>query len=107
MAASVGGGLIEKAISSAQTGSATSHDNTLGVRVYNIRDYGAKGDGSTLDTAAVQSAIDACNKDLGGTVLVPAGRFVIGTVELKSNVTLRGAGADQTKIVWTDGGGSA
>lgn len=63
-------------------------DNMLGARVYNIRDFGAKGDGRTLDTAAVQAAIDACTKDQGGTVLVPAGTFVIGTVELKSNVTL-------------------
>jgi hypothetical protein len=61
----------------------------LGARVYNIRDFGAKGDGATLDTAAVQSAIDACHSDRGGTVLVPAGVFVIGTVELKSNVTLQ------------------
>ena len=60
----------------------------LGARIYNIRDFGAKGDGVTLDTAAVQAAIDACNRDHGGTVLVPAGRFVIGTVELKSNITL-------------------
>ncbi|HTQ10549.1 MAG TPA: glycosyl hydrolase family 28-related protein, partial [Fimbriimonadaceae bacterium] len=52
----------------------------------NVRDFGAKGDGVTLDTAAVQSAIDAANKDQGGIVLVPAGVFVIGTVELKSNV---------------------
>lgn len=57
-------------------------------RVYNIADFGAKGDGRTLDTAAVQAAIDACNKGQGGTVLVPPGVFVIGTVELKSNVTL-------------------
>ena len=56
--------------------------------MYDIRDYGAKGDGTTLDTAAVQAAIDLCAKDDGGTVLVPAGDFVIGTVELKSNVTL-------------------
>ena len=59
-----------------------------GTRVYNILDFGAKGDGKTLDTAALQAAIDQCNKDQGGTVLVPAGVFVIGTVELKSNVTL-------------------
>src|SRR5215471_14895503 len=59
-----------------------------GVRTYNILDFGAKGDGKTLDTAALQSAIDACNRDQGGTVLVPAGVFVIGTVEMKSNVTL-------------------
>jgi hypothetical protein len=60
-----------------------------GARIYNIRDYGAKGDGVTLDTAAVQAAIDACTNDHGGTVLVPAGVFVIGTVELKSYVTLQ------------------
>jgi len=60
----------------------------LGTRVYNVRSFGAKGDGKTVDTPALQSAIDACNKDGGGTVLVPAGTFVIGTTELKSNVTL-------------------
>ena len=63
-------------------------NNTLGTRTYNVRDFGAKGDGASLDTAAVQAAIDACNKDQGGTVLVPAGTFVIGTIEMKSNVTL-------------------
>lgn len=60
----------------------------LGAGTYNVRDFGAKGDGKTLDTAAVQAAIDACNWDKGGTVLVPAGDFLIGTIELKSNVTL-------------------
>src|SRR5580700_499739 len=60
----------------------------LGARIYSILDYGAKGDGKTLDTQALQAAIDACAKDQGGTVLVPAGVFVIGTVEMKSNVTL-------------------
>ena len=59
-----------------------------GTRVYNIVDFGAKGDGQTLATEALQAAIDACHKDHGGTVLVPAGAFVIGTVEMKSNVTL-------------------
>lgn len=65
-----------------------STDKNAGARVYNIRDFGAKGDGNTLDTAALQAAIDACYKDMGGTVLVPAGTFIIGTVEMKSNVTL-------------------
>lgn len=63
-----------------------AHD--LGARTYNIRDFGARGDGRSLDTAALQSAIDQCAKEFGGTVLVPAGTFVIGTVEIKSNVTL-------------------
>ena len=65
-----------------------ANSDDLGARVYNIRSYGAKGDKATLDTAAVQAAIDACTNDGGGTVLVPAGTFTIGTVELKSNVTL-------------------
>src|SRR5437879_2480071 len=57
-------------------------DPLNGARVYNIRDFGAKGDGATLDTAALQAAVDACHRDGGGTVLVPAGVFHIGTVEL-------------------------
>jgi polygalacturonase len=72
---------------------AQSASGALGARVYNVRDFGAKGDGQTLDTAAVQSAIDACHKDQGGTVMIPAGDFVVGTVELKSNVTLHLAAA--------------
>jgi hypothetical protein len=62
---------------------------TRGARVFNIVDFGAQGDGHSLCTQAVQKAIDACHQDRGGTVLVPAGVFVIGTVEMKSNVTLR------------------
>jgi hypothetical protein len=61
----------------------------VGARVYNIADFGAVGDGTTLNTDAVQRAIDTCTKENGGTVLVPAGDFVVGTIELKSNVTLR------------------
>lgn len=68
---------------------ASADASSNGARVYNIRDFGARGDGVTLDAAALQGAIDACNRDQGGTVLVPAGVFVIGTVEMKSNVTLR------------------
>lgn len=64
-----------------------------GSRVYNVRAFGAKGDGATLDTHAVQTAIDRCTAEGGGTVLVPAGRFLIGAVELKSNVTLHLASA--------------
>jgi hypothetical protein len=87
-AASVGSGLLAfRALADDQMPAASS-DALLGTKVYNIRDFGAKGDGQTLDTAALQAAIDACTRDQGGTVLVPAGVFVIGTTELKSNVTL-------------------
>jgi len=53
--------------------------------VYNIKDFGAKGDGITLNTAAIQKAIDECSKT-GGVVLVPAGKYLTGALELKSNV---------------------
>jgi polygalacturonase len=70
--------------------SATGVDdrNLVGARVFNVRDFGAKGDGTALDTDAVQAAIDAATADRGGTVLIPAGDFVVGTIELKSYVTL-------------------
>ncbi|AEW02191.1 glycoside hydrolase [Niastella koreensis] len=73
------------------THAAPSHntsDSLPGARIFNVRDFGAKGDGKTLNTKAIQAAIDACNKENGGTVLIPAGDFICGTVELKSNVTL-------------------
>jgi polygalacturonase len=54
--------------------------------VYSVTAYGAKGDGATLDTEAVQAAIDACAA--GGVVLVEHGRYVVGTLKLKSNMEL-------------------
>jgi len=56
--------------------------------VFNIRSFGARGDGRTLDTKAIDKAVAACVKAGGGTVLVPAGTYVIGTVRLYSNIEL-------------------
>jgi hypothetical protein len=56
---------------------------------YNIVQYGATGDGRTLDTAAISQAINACADAGGGTVLVPAGRYLSGPIELRSLVELR------------------
>ena len=56
--------------------------------VCNIRDFGAKGDGATLDTGPISAAIAACVKQGGGTVYVPPGRYVIGTVQLFSHIRL-------------------
>ena len=58
-------------------------------RVFDITAYGAKGDGTTLNTSAIQKAIDACHAAGGGTVLVPGGVFVSGSLQLKSRVTLK------------------
>ena len=57
-----------------------------GRREFNVRDFGAAGDGSTLDTAAVQRAIDAAAA-VGGRVIVPGGRsYLVGTLELKGGI---------------------
>jgi hypothetical protein len=56
--------------------------------VCNVRDFGAKGDGVTLDSGAVSAAIAACVKQGGGTVYVPPGRYVIGTTQLYSHIRL-------------------
>jgi len=56
--------------------------------IFNVTKYGAVGDGTSLDTAAIQGAIDAATANGGGTVRVPAGQYLIGTIDLKSNVTL-------------------
>jgi len=55
---------------------------------YNIIDFGARADTTYVSTKAIQSAIDTCNKNGGGTVIVPAGNFITGTIILKSNVHL-------------------
>ena len=55
---------------------------------FNIKDYGAIGDGKALETKAIQTTIDACHAAGGGTVWIPAGDYVIGTIHLKSHITL-------------------
>ncbi len=55
---------------------------------YNILDFGAIADGKTLNTDHIQSAIDAAYKNGGGRVIVPAGRFLTGTILMKSGVEL-------------------
>ncbi|WP_282133460.1 glycoside hydrolase family 28 protein [Cellulophaga baltica] len=56
---------------------------------FSVLHYGAKADGITKDTKAVQAAIDACTKNGGGNVIIPAGKtVVIGTIYLKNFVTL-------------------
>jgi hypothetical protein len=63
-------------------------ENSPGAAIFDVRAFGAVGDAKTLDTFAVQAAVDACCANSGGTVLVPSGRYLVGTVRLRSNVTL-------------------
>jgi len=54
LAASVGTGLLaSRAMADDQLPASVANDHLLGAKIYNIRDFGAKGDGTTLDTAAV------------------------------------------------------
>jgi hypothetical protein len=56
--------------------------------LYNIKDYGARGDGKAIDGDAINKAIDAAAKAGGGTVYFPAGNYLSYTIRLQSNISL-------------------
>ncbi|GAB3468364.1 glycosyl hydrolase family 28-related protein [Azotobacter salinestris] len=78
---------------------------------FNVKDFGAKGDGRTDDTDAIQAAIDAAYKAGGGSVYLPAGEYRVsggdkssdGALMIKNNVYLAGAGMGETVIRLVDG----
>ncbi|MGB5434501.1 MAG: glycosyl hydrolase family 28-related protein [Maribacter sp.] len=58
-------------------------------QTYHVKDYGAVNDGTTLNTIAIQTAINECTRNGGGTVLLSGGgKYMTGTLYLKDNVTL-------------------
>jgi len=61
---------------------------TVAANDYNIRDYGAKGDGKTLDHTAINQAIEAAVAKGGGRIVVPTGTYLCGSIRLKSNIEL-------------------
>jgi parallel beta-helix repeat protein len=69
-------------VQSVNAGVATNH-------VFNVKSFGALGDGKTMDTMPIQSAIDAVGKAGGGVVLLPPGTYLSGSLVLKSHVELR------------------
>jgi parallel beta-helix repeat protein len=82
-----------------------------GVMAFNVRDYGATGNGITDDTAAIQAAIDAAYAAGGGQVYMPTGQYRVsggeeasdGCLMLKDNVFLYGDGMGQTVVKLVDG----
>jgi parallel beta-helix repeat protein len=65
----------------------TPKDTVVGSE-YNIMRFGAKGDGKTNNTTAIQKAVDECHVNGGGKIIIPAGNFVTGTIHLYSNMNL-------------------
>jgi polygalacturonase len=57
------------------------------VKIYNVVDYGAKGDGKTLDSPAINKAIEEAAANGGGTVFFPAGDYLSVSIRLKSNIS--------------------
>jgi polygalacturonase len=55
---------------------------------FNVREHGAAGNGQTSDSRAIQRVIDACAEQGGGTVYLPAGRYLMGSLFLRNNITL-------------------
>jgi polygalacturonase len=55
---------------------------------YNVKNYGARGDGKNIDSDAINLAIEAASQAGGGTVLVPAGKYLCYSIRLKSNISL-------------------
>lgn len=62
---------------------------SLAQPVFNVRTFGAVGDGSTKNTAAFQKALDTCAVNGGGEVLVPAGRYLIGSIQIGTRTILK------------------
>ncbi len=62
-------------------------DATTGLRLFDVRTYGALGDGKTLDTKAINQAVNVCHGTGGGTVYLGPGTYLSGTIQLQSNVT--------------------
>jgi hypothetical protein len=56
---------------------------------FNVRDFGATGNGTNKDTTAFQKALDACAVSGGGDVIVPAGKYLIGSVQMGNRTILR------------------
>src|SRR4051812_27148481 len=57
-------------------------------RIFNVKDFGARADGTTIDTAAIQKALDACGKAGGGTVRFAPGKYLTQPIFLHSKTRL-------------------
>ena len=96
MAQTAAGAALLPEILSAQTTGTTPVKHAATTKpapavMLNVREapFSAKGDGTTKDTGAIQAALDRCGVLSGGEVLVPAGNYLVGSLQLRSKTTLR------------------
>ncbi len=68
--------------------SAQSGNTSAGIGGYDVRAFGAKGDGTTIDSPAINKAIEKAAANGGGTVRFSAGNYLCYSIRLKSNITL-------------------
>ena len=72
--------------------------------MFDVKKYGAKGDGQTNDRHAIQAAVDACRDAGGGTVVLPPGTYLSGTIWLR---TQRVAISPSVRAIMNDSSGTA
>ena len=65
-----------------------SHPSKATSFIYNVTDYGVKANSGRSETASLQKIIDLCSTNGGGTVCIPTGTYISGTLFLKNNVML-------------------
>lgn len=67
---------------------------------YNVKDFGARGDGNTDDTAAIQTALDSAFNEGGGVVFLPPGTYNTSSLSIRSKTVLLGVGKDKTTLFY-------
>lgn len=84
-----GGGIPSTDLTSAVQTSLSRSDNAVqkGEIVFNVKDYGAKGDGSTDDTAAIRNTITAAQNAAGGTIFFPQGTYTVSSTRRVGTIT--------------------
>lgn len=83
-----GAALTGAVVGGTERASAVGIPGSPGRYAFNVRDFGAKGDGTAIDTPAINRAIDAAASAGGGSVVFPAGTYLCYSIRLKSHVTL-------------------